>query len=384
MTATEDLEGVAARLRASRDALPPVAVGERFAVDVRAGARRRRRRGVAAAASALVVVVAVAAPVGLRVEDSGTVVGPAATIAETSPPRADAGWGGIRIGWLPAGTTHLGDAGGPNGQGIGNETDQPGTGVAYTGHQDAIYVSSFTQASEKDSLLRIVVSWAPQEDFVASSLLEGGTPITVHGQPGRLYDGGLASRAGAPPDYRAGLTWREASDGPVVAVTAQGAAPVDTGALLRVAENITVVGEPGAVQSTTREQIQAAFTTALGHPPAPDDAWVRAVENGPKLLKARQQLLASFPHLSANVTATVTHAVWTGPDTIRVDLTYAYNDPTTPIAKDLARQGTNRSGHVEEGEIGLEAVRVDGHWLVTARSYCTILVSLVTDAPGCG
>jgi hypothetical protein len=67
VTATEDLEGVAARLRASRDALPPVAVGERFAADVRAGARRRRRRGVTAAASALVVVVAVAAPVGLRV-----------------------------------------------------------------------------------------------------------------------------------------------------------------------------------------------------------------------------------------------------------------------------------------------------------------------------
>jgi hypothetical protein len=310
-------------------------------------------------------------------------VAPAAPIAETSPPRADAGWGGLRISWLPAGTTHLGDTGGPNDQGIGDGTDQPGTGVAYSGHQDAVYVSSFTQAGAKDSLLRIVVSWHPQEDLVASSLLEGGTPITVHGQPGRLYDAGLASRAGAQPNYRAGLTWREASDGPVVAVTAQGAAPVDTAALLRVAAHITVVAEPGAVQTTTREQIQAVFTTALGHPQAPDNSWVRAVENGPKLLKTRQQLLAAFPHLSANVTATVTHAVWTGPDTIRVDLTYAYNDPTTPIAKDLARQGTDRSGHVEDDDIALAAVRVNGHRSVTAQSYCAILVSLVPDAPGC-
>ncbi|MDT3444892.1 hypothetical protein QOZ89_35615 [Pseudofrankia sp. BMG5.37] len=137
---------------------------------------------------------------------------------------ADAGWGGIRIGWLPAGTTRLGDGGGPNGRGIGDQTGQPGAGVAYTGHQDAIYVSSFTQAGERDSLLRIVVSWHPQEDFAASHLLEGGTPITVHSQPGRRYNGGLTSQPGGRPHYRAGLTWREGSAGPVAAVTAQSAA----------------------------------------------------------------------------------------------------------------------------------------------------------------
>ncbi|OHV74191.1 hypothetical protein [Pseudofrankia sp. BMG5.36] len=196
---------------------------------------------------------------------------------------ADAGWGGIRIGWLPAGTTRLGDGGGPNGRGIGDQTGQPGAGVAYTGHQDAIYVSSFTQAGERDSLLRIVVSWHPQEDFAASHLSEGGTPITVHSQPGRRYNGGLTSQPGGRPHYRAGLTWREGSAGPVAAVTAQSAAPVDTAALLRVAQNITVVAEPGAVSAATTAQIQAVFT-----------GWCRSGPKGPsspvRIVSTRRQL----------------------------------------------------------------------------------------------
>ncbi|MCK9925990.1 hypothetical protein MXD62_02230 [Frankia sp. Mgl5] len=404
-----------------------------FAAGVRARARRRRTRGLIGGVAGLVILVAVGIATSPRLLGGGS----AATVVastdplEATPPmsRTPHPHGGFTVGWLPTRMTHRGDlaarvyaspgSDAPNNlafaiDGLGG--DFPSLTEAARFFGPFTYISQFALPGATDpaavaesgstapvapaaglispALVWVTVTWDPYTAPNAAAQLSDGnllgqvgavdvTQTTVAGQPAVLARADSdtdtdTARSPSPADhrYRAALLWT-APNGALVAVEGAGPSPVDPAIVARVAEGLTLVGQPAPPappDETTAEAIRAAFHDAFTAG-VPDDRFAAAVQDGPALTSLREKVAARYPRFAATLSVQIDQMLVVAPGTVSAGLWVSFTDPAVPPQALLAARSPS-------GAFG-EAVLTPAGWQVTRAAYCDLIMGLGTPDLRC-
>ncbi|OHV46814.1 hypothetical protein BBK14_00620 [Parafrankia soli] len=339
-----------------------------FAAGVRAQARRRRTRGLIGGVAGLVILVAVGIATSPRLLGGGS----AATVVastdplEATPPmsRTPHPHGGFTVGWLPTRMTHRGDlaarvyaspgSDAPNNlafaiDGLGGDFPSLTEAAGFFG--PFTYISQFALPGATDpaavaesgstapaapaaglispALVWVTVTWDPYTAPNAAAQLSDGNLL---GQVGAV-DVTQTTVAGQPADhrYRAALLWT-APDGALVAVEGAGPGPVDPAVVARVAEGLTLVGQPPPPvppDETTAEAIRTAFHDAFTAG-VRDDRFAAAVQDGPALASLRAKVAARYPRFAATLSVQIDQMLVVAPGTVSAGLWVSFTDPTVP------------------------------------------------------
>lgn len=247
---------------------------------------------------------------------------------------------------------------------------------------DRLLLTAVLLVGGDPATLTVIAFWAPSipdgldrrqwmETDLERAMRNAGlepAPARVHGQTAFLvtrYDPATATQAGASsPPHAAYLVWRTTgSDGnPVqLMVVLDGVAPVDVSEVQGVAEGIVVGTRPGGVDQATGEAVIAAFRDVYERPAStPEERAASAVEDGASLAAVRRQVAERYPRLTETLDVTVNLMLRLDSDTIRVDFTLSFIDPTVPGAS-TQRYTVRQSGR---------AVFRDGRWRVSRDTYC--------------
>lgn len=419
-------------LLARRGPVEPVA----FTAGVRARARRRARllTGLVTALAVLAVLVATGVAFSPRLLGGGSA---ATVVAAADPSEAPSpmsmtpsAHGGFTVGWLPAGMTHRGDltarvyasagSDAPNNlafaiEGLGGDfpslTEEAGFFGPFT------YISQFALPGATDpaavaesdptapatpaaglaspALVWVTVTWDPYDAPDAAARLGLGNQhvfgqigmvdvdkTTVAGQPAVLARADANTdpdpdRSLSPADhrYRAALFWT--ANSALVAVESAGPSPVDPAVVARVAEGLTLVGQPAPPappDETTAEAIRAAFHDAFTAG-VPDDRFATAVQDGPALTSLREKVAARYPQFAATLSVRINRMLVVAPGAVSAGLWVSFTDPTMPPQALLAARGPSDA-------FG-EAVLTPAGWQVTRAAYCELIMGLGTPDLRC-
>lgn len=178
--------------------------------------------------------------------------------------------------------------------------------------------------------------------LATSSVIIGGLAVERH----LLSDRGLnviTPAAGSP------------LPGPATGTTAQPGVPPAGAA----------TGTPAAPASpdqATVDEITKAFTEAFGGDGNVEDG-LAYVQNGERYRDIAQRFIQRYPGVVGNLKVKIENIRWTGGSRVQATIILTHTDP------ELGRKWGYRISR------DVEAVRVDGHWLVSSGTYSLLVGS---------